>query len=154
MRALDWLCADRQRPALALAAVAWLAFMGWRYATLSASATPGYRACVADAARCPPEHVLYLALWEVESVGEAGYALRKVFGPVPVRGDPGGLAAGDTVSVAGRYDPATGEVVELEREVHRLRWLKEWLGGLGVLITGAVILRGVTWGEGGLALRG
>ena len=87
-------------------------------------------------------------------MGEAGYDLRKVAGPVPVRGDPAGLSVGDTVSVAGRYDPTTREVVELEREVHHLRWLKEWLGGLGALLTGAVLLRGVSWRRGGLHLRG
>jgi exonuclease III len=143
---------DRWRPLLAAAAAGWLLFMGNRYAHFASEAQPGYEGCVAAPASCEG-HDIYMALWTVTEVGEGGYTVRKVSGPVPVVGPSEALVVGDRVSVVGTYDPEGQQVIELQREVHRWRWLKELLSVVGLLAVAVMIPLVYTW-RGGVVSRG
>jgi len=150
---VGWLCADRNRRWVALAATAWLLFMGGRYARFASLAAPGYEGCQRDPASCD-DRDLYMSIWTVLEVGEASYVIRKISDPVPVVGESAGLAVGDRVSVVGRYDAERQVVVESARQVHRWRRVKEGLSVLGLLGVMVMIPFAYTWRAGAVVERG
>lgn len=144
------------RWAVAAVALAWLAVTGRMYAQFCLSQPVGFRHCVEHPEACRDRDVL-LPLWQVVAVNPDGYALYKGWGPVPVvygEGPPAQAPrVGDTVSVVGRFDEARVVVVEVERQVHRLRKLKEVLGFVGLGLAGVVGLVGYRVTRQGLAAR-
>lgn len=89
----------------------------------------------------PPElwegRDIVLALYRVTEVaGRDRYSVSKGFVPFAVEGDASGLAAGDTVSLGGRWD-ADRRVFEVSwREDHPWRRAKFAVGAVGLVAIG------------------
>ncbi len=144
---------DRARPWVAGACMAWLLVMAGLYGYYSITKPVGFRYCLSHLEECRGRTIL-LPLWRVTDIRADGYDLYKITGPIPVEGDPEGLALGDTLSVVSVFDPDRQLLVEREREVHHLRKAKVLLGILGVLMTAVLVLVGFRWQDGRLVARG
>ena len=132
--------------------VALAALCTW-YSWQSARQAVGYGLCMEDPS-ANDGRVVELSLWRVQDVQDGLYLVSKVVRNVPVRGDPRGLEAGDTVSIKGHFDAAGRVIVEDHREVHRLRKLKAGLGALGLLLFVVYAPLRFRWRDGRLTSLG
>ncbi len=107
--------------------------MGALYADYSANRQQGFQWCLENAEACEGREIL-LPVWDVVEVGEGVYQVFKATGPIPIQGVSEGLEVGDTVSIRGRFDKASGRILEVSREVHHRRPLKKALSGLGLIL--------------------
>jgi hypothetical protein len=104
-------------------------------------------------ARCleaPAAHAgkrLVMPLYTVEAVaGPRSVVIGKVVTGIPVYlPAPLSLAPGDTISVAGTFDPTGPRVVVTEVELHPYRTVKEALGVVGLLIGLLLLPAGFVW---------
>lgn len=144
---------DRHRPAkIALLLVAMVALCSW-YSWQSSRQPIGSDLCRDD----PAAHdgrVIDLSLWRVHALGSSSYDLAKVDRVVTVVGDGAGLETGDTVSVQGRCDASSGNIVEHYREVHHHRRYKAALGALGLLLFCLYVPLRFRWRDGRLVSLG
>tara|TARA_B110000037_G_C17014652_1_gene462744 strand:- start:265 stop:723 length:459 start_codon:yes stop_codon:yes gene_type:complete len=137
---IDFLFSDRfKRVGLATSLVV-LAWLGLRYASFATNVDSGYRWCVEQPEECDGERLL-LPLWDVVEVSGDGYALYKTAGPVPVFGDPSGIAVGDTISLEGTFRASDLTVIEVSRQVHHLRKYKKGLSALGLIVVFLLMIR-------------
>lgn len=112
-------------------------------------------------ARCleaPADHAgkrLVMPLYTVEAVtGPQSLVIGKVATGIPVTlPAPLSLAPGDTISVAGTFDPSGPRVVATEVEQHPYRKVKEALGVVGLLIGLLLLPAGFVWRGGHLVER-
>ena len=111
------------------------------YYGLRATERPvGWTKCLADPEASDGERVV-LSLYTVDGLDESGFMrVSKVAKDVPVdlSGLETGLAPepGQRVSVVGHFRASDRALVATELEVHLLRWVKELLGVVGLLILG------------------
>ena len=147
------LFSNRARPWLAAACLTWLLVMAGLYGHYSTTKPVGFRYCLEHLEECRGRTIL-LPLWRVTALREDGYDLYKIRGPIPVEGDPSGLALGDTVSAVTTFDSDRQLLVEQRRELHHLRKAKVALGLVGLVLSGVVVLVGFRWREGGVIARG
>ena len=129
------LLADRGRGWRCAVAAAILAAMGAYFSWLALEIEIGYRQC-AEAPTAHAGRTLVFPLWEVTAIdGPDRFRISKVVQGVPIRGESGGLAIGDTVSLEGTFNAADLTVTETRRELHPLRRWKERLGAAGFVVT-------------------
>ncbi len=147
------LLSNRARPWVAAACLGWLVLMAAFYGHYSVTKPVGYRYCLDHLEECRGRTIL-LPLWRVTALRDDGYDLYKITGPIPVEGDPSGLALGDTISAVTVFDSDRQLLVEQRHEVHHLRKAKVGLGLLGVALSGVLVLVGFRWREGGVVARG
>lgn len=147
------LLSDQARPWVAATCVLWLAVMAGIYGHYSVTKPVGYRYCLENLETCRGRTIL-LPLWRVTALHEDGYELFKITGPIPVRGDPTGLALGDTISAVTTFDSDRQDLVQVRREVHHLRQVKVALGVIGLVLSGVLVGVGFRWRDGGVVARG
>jgi len=94
---------------------------------------------------------VFLALAQVRRVEAEAYVVRKLEEEHTIVGDGRHLQEGETVSVVARWKG--GQLVEEQLTRHPWREEKAALGGLGLVLTGVVLVGGFRW-KGGLVARG
>ena len=110
------------------------------YGTRATERPVGWTKCLADPEASDGERVV-LSLYTVDGVDESGLMrVSKVSKDVPV--DLTALKTGPApepgqrVSVVGHFRASDGVLVATTLEVHLLRWVKELLGVVGLVILG------------------
>ena len=135
VRVLDFIFSPKRTRLTVLVSVLCLAVLGASYADLATNRRQGFVWCLENEEACEGREIL-LPIWDVVALHAESYEVFKVTGPIPIVGNPEGLALGDSVSIRGRFSKDARAVVEVDRTVHHRRFWKKMLAGLGLLLCG------------------
>ncbi len=153
VRVLDYIFAPKRVRRTVFVAILCLILLGASYADLAANRRQGFAWCLENEEACEGREIL-LPIWDVVALHAESYEVFKVTGPIPIVGNPEGLALGDSVSIRGHFSKDARAVVEVERAVHHQRFWKKMLAGLGLLLCGLGALLCVRIRGRRLRLRG
>lgn len=141
------------RVAVVVLCLGLLAGLGRHYCALVQDLPTSWRRALADPQALDGETLVFTLHRVHRPAGEAPQLFR-VEHPVPLLGAPEDLRAGETVSVRGRFDAASGAVEVLELQRHPRRRAKGLFSLLGLVAWALSLPLWLRLRPGGLGLRG